>query len=296
VTLLSSFQVEWRGDALEMITTLKLLFVLCLQFCALAGYAQSQPQHTAAAGEDVKDLAKKTQNPVGDIVSVPFQFNFNSGGGLKDETLFNLNFQPVIPIHVTSGLSIISRTIVPIFSIPGPSSTRFSGIGDIQQQIFLTPAKPGSIIYGIGPAFSLPTATTEPVKTGTFAMGPDAVVLVMPGPWVIGALASQLSPVSDSNGPPRTNLFTLQYFVNFNFGKGWTVGGAPTITADWDSEGDDRWTVPVGASISRTVVFNRQPMTLGFQYYRNVRRPDSAPADLYRFSLTFIFPTHPAGK
>ena len=63
---------------------------------------------------DVTDLAKETQNPVGDIVSVPFQFNFNSGGAYQDQTFFNLNFQPVIPIHLTSKVTFIARTIVPI--------------------------------------------------------------------------------------------------------------------------------------------------------------------------------------
>jgi hypothetical protein len=44
------------------------------------------------------DLAKATQNPVGDLLAVPFQFNFNSGGGIPDgRTLYNFNFQPVIP-------------------------------------------------------------------------------------------------------------------------------------------------------------------------------------------------------
>ncbi len=32
-------------------------------------------------------LAKATQNPVGDIVSVPFQFNFNGGRGLQGSDL-----------------------------------------------------------------------------------------------------------------------------------------------------------------------------------------------------------------
>jgi len=48
-----------------------------------------------------RTLAKTTQNPVGDIVSVPFQFNFNGGGALRDGTFFNLNVQPVIPIHLS---------------------------------------------------------------------------------------------------------------------------------------------------------------------------------------------------
>ena len=254
------------------------------------------PQQAPPAESDVNQLAKQTQNPVGDIVSVPFQFNFNNGGGLVDETYFNLNFQPVIPIHLSRSVTAISRTIVPIDSFPGPSGTRFSGVGDIQEQLFFTPAKPGAIIWGIGPVFSFPTATAEPAKTGTWAAGPGVVVLAMPGPWVIGVLVSQFSPMTDANGPPRTNLMTLQYFINYNFGKGWALGTAPLITANWDASDGDRWTVPAGLSISRTLVFNRQPMTLGFQYYRNVARPSSAPSNQLRFVVSLIFPTGRPGK
>ena len=39
---------------------------------------------TPVAGQD-QDLAKKTQNPVGDLISVPFQFNFNGDFGPDDE-------------------------------------------------------------------------------------------------------------------------------------------------------------------------------------------------------------------
>jgi hypothetical protein len=54
---------------------------------------------------------------------VPFQFNFNNGGGLSDQTYFNLNIQPVIPIHLTQDWSLIARTIVPGYS---PASGRRS--------------------------------------------------------------------------------------------------------------------------------------------------------------------------
>ena len=67
---------------------------------------------------DVNALAKQTQNPVGDLVSVPLQFNFNTGGDLEERTLFNLNLQPVIPFSVTSSWKLILRTIVPINSFP----------------------------------------------------------------------------------------------------------------------------------------------------------------------------------
>jgi hypothetical protein len=45
--------------------------------------------------DEATKLAKATQNPVADLVSLPFQFNFNTGGGFDDGTFFNLNFQPV---------------------------------------------------------------------------------------------------------------------------------------------------------------------------------------------------------
>jgi hypothetical protein len=267
-------------------------------FCLLVtSFIWSQaPTPPSAAPPDPTTLAKETQNPVGDIVSVPFQFNFNGGGAYQDQTFFNLNFQPVIPIHLTHNWTLIARPIVPIVSIPTGNGVSYSGIGDIQFQTFFTPAHPGKIIWGVGPAFSFPTATAYPAETGTWAAGPSVVVLATPGPFVLGSLFVQLSPLTDANGPPRTNNFLWQYFVNYNFGKGWALSAAPSITANWDATRSQRWTVPVGGGISRTLVFNRQPMTLGFQYYYNSIRPDSANSTTLRFSVSLIFPQKPSGK
>src|SRR5262245_5858435 len=100
----------------EAPVTLRLFTVLAASFflfliSSTKGLAQeAEPQH------DASSLAKETQNPVSSVISIPFQFNFNSGGGLNDRTLFNLNFQPVIPFKLTSSLNLIARTIVPIVS------------------------------------------------------------------------------------------------------------------------------------------------------------------------------------
>ena len=107
------------------------------------------PAAQPAPVRDVDALAKETQNPVGNLTTVPFQFNFNTGGDLEDRTFFNLNFQPVIPFKVSSNVNVVARTIVPINSAP-VGDGRSSGIGDIQQQIFFTPAKPGAMIWGVG--------------------------------------------------------------------------------------------------------------------------------------------------
>ncbi len=266
-------------------------------FLAIAPFLSAQsPTPPAATEPDTTALAKETQNPVGDIVAVPFQFNFNSGGAYQDQTYFNLNFQPVIPIHLTPKWTYITRYILPINNIPTGNGVSYSGTGDLQVQTFLTPARPGKIIWGVGPAFSLPTATAYPAKTGTWAAGPSIVLLAIPGPFVLGSLFVQLSPMTDANGPPRTNLFLWQYFVNYNFGKGWALATAPSINANWDASRNQRWTVPVGGGISRTLVFARQPMTLGFQYYYNPIRPDNANSTTLRFIVSLIFPQKPSGK
>lgn len=243
-----------------------------------------------AAGQSESDLAKKSQNPVGDLVSVPFQFNFNTGGGLEEHAHFNLNLQPVFPIRVTTEVSLIARTIVPFNSFPGPSDQQNGGFGDIQQQIFFTPAKPGAVIWGAGPMFTFPTATARPAQTGTWGGGISVVVLAMPGPWVLGSLITQVWPMSDVNGSPKTEVFSWQYFVNYNFGKGWALSSAPTIVANWDAVDGQQWTVPVGGGITRTVAFKGQPMSLGFNYFHNIKRPDTAPGQTVRFIVSFLFP------
>src|SRR5262245_45768187 len=218
--------------------------VLCLLLifssCCLS--QEAEPQH------DASDLAKQTQNPVSSVISVPFQFNFNSGGGLNDRTLFNLNFQPVIPFKLTSSLNLIARTIVPIVSVPA-GDLRFSGVGDIQEQLFFSPSKATSFVFGIGPIFSFPTATADVSRTGSWAAGPNGVVLMMTKSFVFGALINQLWTFSDDGDEREVNKFLLQPFANYNFGKGWVISIAPSITADWDASDGEQWTVPVGIGI-----------------------------------------------
>ena len=141
---------------------------------------------------------------------------------------------------------------MPVVSAPGPDMTRYSGIGDIQEQLYLTPSKGSTVTWGFGPVVSMPTATTAAMQTGSWAAGPTFVALAMPGPWVMGAVVNNVWTFSDSGSDTQVNQFLLQPFVNFNFGKGWALSTVPVITANWDAESGQKWTVPVGAGIGRT--------------------------------------------
>jgi hypothetical protein len=260
---------------------------------AIAGVAENHAFAQTPGSHDVNELAKQTQNPVGDLTSLPFQFNFNTGGDLEDQTFFNLNFQPVIPFKATSGWTVVARTIVPLDSMPTGDNTRSSGVGDIQEQIFFTPARPGGIIWGVGPMFSFPTATATALATGTWGLGVGSVVLKMTGPWVLGALIQQFWPMSDAGGDPETNLFVMQPFVNYNFGQGWALSFSPIITANWDASEDNAWTVPLGLGITRTTVFNGRPMNLGLQYFTNVEKPEGSAGHQLRLTVALLYPRRP---
>ncbi|MGH7740954.1 MAG: neuromedin U [Candidatus Eiseniibacteriota bacterium] len=261
-------------------------------WCALSTsvISAARAQTPAAGAPDANALAKQTQNPVGDIAAIPFQFNFNSGGGLGDQTMFNLNFQPVVPIRITPKWNLIARTIVPFVSAPTGGVDRVGGIGDIQEQIFFTPIGERKITWGVGPVFSLPTATNALIRTGSWGAGPAGVILAMPGPWVFGCLATQIWTFKDEGGPPKVNQLLAQPFINFNFGAAWALSSSPIITANWDASSGNQWTVPLGLGITRTLVFGKQPMSLGAQYYANVERPDGSPLSQLRFVWSLIYP------
>jgi hypothetical protein len=161
-----------------------LIVVFLLAGLAMPAVAQKQPSDT--------DLVKQTQNPVADLISVPLQNNFNFDTGSKNRTVWVGNIQPVIPLKIGDDWNLITRTIVPIINQPSlfPGMSSATGLGDINPTFFFSPAKPGELIWGVGPTFTLPTATDRLLGAGKWSMGPAAVVLTMQGAWVFGALAN----------------------------------------------------------------------------------------------------------
>ena len=207
------------------------------------------PETTAAppAQASATDLAKQTQNPVADLISVPFQHNFNFNTGPNDKTVWVMNVQPVIPITLTKDWNLITRWITPIINQPSlaPGVDAAFGLGDINPSFFLSPAGSKEFIWGIGPTFTFPTASTRELGAGKWSLGPTAVALTMQGPWVVGALINNQWSVAGW-GDENVNQMLLQPFVNYNFPGGLYLTSAPIITADWNAESSQRWIVPLG--------------------------------------------------
>ena len=139
-----------------------------------------------------EELAKLAQNPVGNLISLPFQNNTNLNFGPEKGTQNILNIQPVIPVSVDKDWNIITRTIVPVIWNPalGPDIDSKSGVGDIVFTAFLSPASPGEWIWGAGPVVQIPTNSNAELGNRNWGMGPSVVVLHLDhgSPWVYGAL------------------------------------------------------------------------------------------------------------
>src|SRR5215469_10465724 len=153
---------------------------------------------TPAASTNSDELRKAAQNPVASLISVPFQNNNNFNIGPYDRTQDVLNIQPVIPIKLSDQWNLITRTILPIVWQPyssAPTGGEY-GLGDLNPSLFLSPGKPGKLIWGIGPALVIPTATNTILGQGKFSIGPGIVLLTQPGHWTLGVLVNNVWSVA----------------------------------------------------------------------------------------------------
>jgi hypothetical protein len=181
----------------------------------ISAAAASAPTSPSGSGEATEDLAKQSQNPIADLVSLPFQSNTNFNAGPFDRTQEVLNVEPVVPLHISADWNLISRTIVPVISQPHPIlDSNTNGIGDITEELFFSPVHSGALIWGAGPVFTIPSATDPILGTGRVLLGPTIVLLTTPGHWVIGVLANNQWSVGGNPLRPSVNTFLVQPFIN----------------------------------------------------------------------------------
>jgi hypothetical protein len=130
-------------------------------------------------------LQKAVQNPVASLISVPLQNNTNFSLGSFNRTQDVLNIQPVIPANLSKNWMLITRVIQPVIWLTYPTATTGGeyGLGDMVPTFFFSPRKPGKLIWGAGPALTIPTATNTILGQGKLSLGPSGVAQGLPTPY-----------------------------------------------------------------------------------------------------------------
>ena len=255
-----------------------------------AGAEAPEKGPVAQSADDSAGLAKKLSNPVSDLISVPFQFNYDDGFGPKDGGRITLNIQPVIPFSISENWNLITRTIVPVIYQESPAASigDESGLGDITQSFFFSPKKPvGGWILGAGPVALWPTGTNPYLRSEQFGLGPTAVALRQHDGWTYGILANHIWAITESDDHPTVNSTFLQPFLSYTFKTATSITINSESSYDWTEE---EWTVPLNLMVGQIVRFGKLPVQfeLGGRYYADA--PDDGPEWGLRFQITFLFP------
>jgi hypothetical protein len=261
-----------------------LLGTFCVALNVLSVPAMSQPSKPSS-----EDLAAKLTNPVADLISVPFQYNYDGGIGLNKKGSSNsLVVQPVIPIKLNNDWNYIVRPVVTFESLNKVDGFSGNGAGPVLLETFFSPRAASNFIWGVGPILSTASLSGRQFGTAQTGAGVAAVGLVMKSPWTAGLLTYNTWSAGGSATYGTANNFYYQPFVSYVTKDAWTFTVNTQSTFNWDLRRAEN---PVNATVSKLVRFGEAPVSfsVGARYYLS-SMPGGATGWGARASVTFLFP------
>lgn len=189
---------------------------------------------------------------------------------------------------------------------PGPppalidvADGRTTGFGDMYYVGLFAPNEPlhfnngAKGVWGVGFDLGLPTATEDVLGTGKWTAGPSALFAYLGPKWKVGGLVQQYWDFAGSSKRDDVNLTNLQYLAYYSLNDTTSIGAAPNIIADWEQSGGDRFTVPIGFGINKTINIGKIPVRFGAEAMYSVHRPDNIPGARWNFRF-YVIPAAPS--
>lgn len=254
--------------------------------------------HADASADAVAEMARKAQDPLGDVKAIMTDNTIGFGGGPEDDTAYGFQIQPVYSIKNNTDFNMIARAIIPIVGVePGVTLPRISpdplpkegnrwGLSDIMLQYFFSPKATEGFKWGVGPQVSLRTRTSERQAGPGWGGGLAGVIFGGTGNWALGAIASQ------HWGQEDFSLATVQPIILYNFEKlpGAYVGYNNSMSYNWKAGSGDKFTLPLGLTAGRTILLgNGDGLDLSIGAYSLAVRPDEGPVWQFKFGISYFF-------
>jgi len=251
----------------------------------LADY--SEPQ--GVNDENAEAIIKKVENPFAENVAMSVLNNLSFGVGPGDDIANQLKIK-MINFTKHGERWLLHRPIIPVIyqpeRVPGEGSK--AGLGDISYRVYFTQKDKG-ILWGVGPAFVFPTATSSRLGAEKWSVGPTIGVATQRAKWLFGGVFINVWSVTGDSSRPSVNAFTAQPFVSYRLGNGWFVESSPEILANWKADSNNRWVVPMGAGFGKFFRINNRPMIIRAAGFYNVKRPTNYAKWEIRTGFDFVF-------
>jgi len=280
--------LKWlRLQLVPSATVLGLLLSAVLAVSARAQQTPTPAQPSPSAMSD-QELAIAVHNPFEDFVKVPIQSTTGFHLGRDHKVGDSWNIEPLLPFSLNADWDLFARPSLTFTYAPTPHEQ--SGLEELETSFFLTPAKNTTWIWGVGPIFDFPTASSSELGTGRWSAGPTAALVYSEGPWLNAILTDQLMSFAGNRERGSVNQTYIEPMISYNFESGWYVDCDPAITYDWTADTANAWTIPMGADVGKAFKMGSQDLSLQVGAYDLPKRPDGAPQWIVRVSVTFLFP------
>jgi len=277
----------------------------------LPGWAQSAEDPILEVELSNAEIARELSNPNTTLGSLNFPIDYVSykgdAPGASSQDSWRIAFQPVLPYPLNETTNLYVRPNIPVLidqpvpivagadvsSSGGQFTTQDSSfnksdmeLGDISFDIAIGKSFPSKTVLAAGVVGTLDTATDDAVGLGQTLLGPEIAAAQIFDWGVLGVLVTHQWDVAGDDDFD-TSITAGQYFYSVNLTDGWQIKAQPAYSYNHEARnGEEKWTLPLGTGIAKTLRIGKTPWQFSLQYWHFVKQADSIGPD---FQIRFQF-------
>jgi len=248
---------------------------------------------------------KVAQNPLSPNFRLPFKYNFHGNAPAGDVHIGS--FAPIMPIKF-DGWNIINQLTLNLMGTPGDitgvkglpqpytgdghggSAGYAAGLADTDFTSYFSSSAGSNFTYGFGPTITFPTdEPSRELGSGKFSIGPAMMLVYQPKNWTVSLEVQHIWSVIGSKSRDDVSQMTIEPRIYYNLPQGWYLLSEMQMVANWRSNSEQRWTVPIGAGVGKLFAVGDNAINSRLGAYYNPVTPDAGPTWSLNFSIEFIF-------